>query len=296
MIPKDKNGYVVSFAPNNINNIINFLDEYGVVVISDIIDNKEIEETIEGIWQHDELISRGVKRDDKDTWGRNWPQDGLIERKGWISSYDDMKCLQSWKNRFNKNIINIFENIWKNAKGENVDLRVKLDRYGVMRPIINSKWKTDEGWLHTDQNPVTEKDLIKFQGILTLSNSNENNGGFICIPKFHKEWINYCETNRPDKDVCPFTNNNDERAEKITAKAGSLIIWDSRLPHCNYPNNSLVDFRYVQYLTYHPVEYESLKRQRIRKEDANIIYNILAQQGYLMSEKEIQLIGGYNII
>lgn len=294
MLPRDNENYVKSFEYNDIKNILNFINEYGVVVIKDILDNKEIEKTIDAIWLHDELESRGVKRDNIETWDRFWPQNGHIEKKGWISTYDDYNCLMSWKNRFNPKLIYVFEQLWKNIRGEEVDLRVKEDRYGVMRPIINKNWKTDEGWLHTDQNPVTQKDLIKLQGILTLSNSTENNGGFLCIPGFHKQWKNYCELNRPDEDVCPFINQSDSRSEKVTARSGHFIIWDSRLPHCNYPNNSKNNFRYVQYITYYPVDLESSKKQKIREEDSNFIKMKLKSKGYDMNEKEFKLIGGKN--
>ena len=46
-------------------------------------------------------------------------------------------------------------------------------------------------------------------------------------------------------------------------RAGSLLIWDSRLPHGNYPNESS-QFRMVQYITFFPAgektEDERLKR------------------------------------
>lgn len=38
-----------------------------------------------------------------------------------------------------------------------------------------------------------------------------------------------------------------EQAQKVALRAGSLLIWSSELPHCNYPNDS-DRFRMVQYL------------------------------------------------
>jgi len=292
MLPIDKDGYVKSFTYDQREEIIDFLNEYGVVVVRDILSNDRINETINSIWNHDELTSRGVKRDDVGTWERCWPRNGQIERKGWICTYDDMKCITSWKNRFEPKLVDVFENLWHDSGGKR-DLRVKLDRYGVMRPLINKSWRTDDGWLHTDQNPVTEKDVVKFQGILTISDSTENTGGFLCIPGFHKEWKEYCASGRPDEDVCPFLTSSDGRAEKVTAKAGSLIVWDSRLPHCNYPNDSEDKFRMVQYITYHPVEFESDKRRRFRKEDALWIDKYLRDNGYKLGEKQLRFIGYY---
>ena len=292
-LPTDTNGFIQSFIWNDTNGISSFLDKYGVVVISDVLSQNEINLTIDAIWQHDELTSRGVNKYDPSTWERCWPRDGSIEKRGWISSYDDTICPVSWYNRFNPKITSVFENIWKYTRGTYQDLRVKTDRYGVMRPILNKEWKTLEGWLHTDLNPVREKNIVRYQGILTLSESNINTGGFVCIPKFHKVWKDYCKINKNDQDVCLYLTKSDPKEEKIFARAGSLIIWDSRLPHANYPNNSKQYFRYVQYITYYPTDHESNKKKRNRKEDAVHIYNKLKQRGYTLSEKELKYIGAY---
>lgn len=284
----DENGYILGYKKGETEKILNSLDEYGVVVIEDVISQEDIEQSINAIWNHDELTSRGVLRNDPGTWERCWPQDGQIEKKGWISTYDDLLDIQSWKNRFT--IYPIFQEIWK-ARNE-TNLRVNTDRYGVMRPILNPTWKTDESWLHTDQNPKEEHDFIRYQGILTFTDSRvESGGGFCCIPGFHKQWTKYCEKNPDDRDVCPFKNidgllsKND--CQKITVRPGSLIVWDSRLPHANFPNESQEAWRFVQYITYYPSHYDSEKRKRIRKEDAEYISTKIS-----FDKDQLKLIGG----
>ena len=131
MLPRDDKGYVKSFTYDQKNEILDFLNKYGVVVIREILTHDRVNETIDSIWNHDELTSRGVKKDDKGTWERCWPRDGKIERKGWISSYDDLKCVTSWKNRFEPKLIEVFETIWRQKEDGDIDLRVKTDRYGV---------------------------------------------------------------------------------------------------------------------------------------------------------------------
>lgn len=293
-LPKDNQGYIKSFNFNQENEILDFFNKYGVVIIQNILDKQTIEKTIDEIWNHDELTSRGVRKNDKFTWERNWPMDSKIERKGWINTYDDLFYPMSWKNRFNPKLVHVFETIWANKLNtENTNLRVKTDRYGVMRPILNPKWKTDDGWLHTDQNPKEETEFCRLQGILALSDSTENTGGFICIPGFHKEWHEYCKLDRPDQHVCPFTSPKDPRAEKVFVRPGSLIIWDSRLPHCNYPNESKEYFRLVQYITYFPASQCSEKKKRIMKEDAQYINMKIKLKGLNFTEKQLQYLGFY---
>lgn len=290
MLPKDSDGYIKSFEPSQIKEIVNFLDNFGVVVIKNVINANQITASINSIWNNPELVSRGVKRNNPQTWDTCWPKDGKIERKGWIENTDTMLCKCSWYNRFHPNVDFVFHGIWA-AKNKS-DLRVKFDRYGVMRPILKPEWKTDEGWLHTDQNPKTEKDFKRYQGILTFTDSTETTGGFICIPAFHKSaWAEYCSKNPIDDDVCLLPQKEIEKysgdAEKIYARAGSLIIWDSRLPHANFPNQSATSWRMVQYITYYPAEYDSEKRVRMRKEDASYIKKI-----FPLTPRQLKLIGG----
>jgi len=178
-------------------------------------------------------------------------------------------------------------------RGSDQDLRVKFDRYGVMRPLVDPAWKTDDGWLHTDQNPVHEKDFVRLQGILTFTESKgESGGGFLCLPGFHHQWKEYCQEPHPDEDVCPFTTPSDPRQEQISVPAGSLIIWDSRLPHANFPNLSPTQFRFVQYITYYPADLESAKKRRIRKEDSVHIKRLMLEKGFEFSDREYKMIGG----
>jgi len=50
---------------------------------------------------------------------------------------------------------------------------------------------------------------------------------------------------------------------KVSARAGSLIVWSSELPHCNYPNDSS-RFRMNYYIKMFPAQ-EGGKGTEIRK-------------------------------
>jgi hypothetical protein len=289
-IPRDDNDLIKSFVYNDIDNIAIFLEEYGIVVINNILQPIQIKKSIDSIWNHDELITRGVDRDDIATWERNWPINGQIEKKGWISIGDDMLCKVGWENRMNSKLNYVFQQIWNKKLNTNVELCVKKDRYSVMRPILNKNWSTHDGWLHTDQNPATEKDFIRLQGVLTFTDSTENSGGgFICIPKFHKKWKKYCDMNPSDNSVAEYKECfKTHDVEKIFVKKGSLIIWDSRIPHANFPNKSIINFRFAQYITYYPKKYNSKKKKRILKEDYEYIISKLGNDFF--TKKQIEKI------
>ena len=100
VLPRDGDGFVKSFLHDEHEGIMNFFNEYGVVVVRDVLSKRDIEDSIDAIWNQDDLTSRNVDRNDPNTW-RYFPMDGKIEKKGWISSVDTLLCKQAWKNRFN---------------------------------------------------------------------------------------------------------------------------------------------------------------------------------------------------
>jgi len=107
---------------------------------------------------------------------------------------------------------------------------------------------------------------IKLQGILNLVDNRIGDGGFCCVPGFHKNLKDYCEktldtkfalTNIQRKNYSFVSVHPDDplnyQAKKISCRAGSLIVWSSELPHCNYPNDSS-RFRINQYIKMFPAQ------------------------------------------
>lgn len=115
------------------------------------------------------------------------------------------------------------------------------------------------------------------QGMIALTDHTETSGGFCCVPQFHlkyKQWglDHPVETIEGAPKYAPlvYVPTSDPLIadlEKILMKAGmlgsnplltflgSFLLWDSRIPHQNFPNYDHT-FRVVQYLTYYPVTRE----------------------------------------
>lgn len=143
-------------------------------------------------------------------------------------------------------------------------------RWGVMRPTgINSAWRTQENWLHWDQNPWSHPGFLKVQCFACVSPQTASSGGLLCVPGFHKQWDQWgrdhpegsvivdgkkmTRNHGPDQ-VFPVPKHDpaQQQVVRILAPAGSLVLWDGRLPHQNYPNTGrdFSDFRMVLYLGY----------------------------------------------
>ena len=131
----------------------------------------------------------------------------------------------------------------------------------------------------------------KVQGVVSFLESREDDGGFICVPGFHKfiqEWNQKYPPRRGDFigiskiDAADIDSNAQKISmrkglfflffffffffffssyfffylsfsiqAKQTFKIGSICIWSSLLPHCNFPNDSS-RFRACMYLKMFP--------------------------------------------
>uniref|UniRef100_A0A6B2LG18 Uncharacterized protein n=1 Tax=Arcella intermedia TaxID=1963864 RepID=A0A6B2LG18_9EUKA len=146
-------------------------------------------------------------------------------------------------------------------------------------------WKTADKWLHWDLNPfmwckgrgldyVFEGDFVsenngtsykgypKVQGFLNLIDASVEDGGFLVVPGFHhriRDWVSQPHLSSFELSQEAFTDlvyvpPDDpihQQTQKIPLRAGHFIIWNSELPHQNFPNDS-TNFRMVQYIKMFP--------------------------------------------
>lgn len=142
-----------------------------------------------------------------------------------------------WGVRSNRNIKRIFARIWNTR-----ELLVSFDGCGVFRDWrYDRSWKTQGGWYHVDQNPVTKPDRCCIQGFAALTDQTENTGGLVVYPRTHLRFNELKPIARSTGDFVPVPGDHsvmdDGRAVGILGQcqAGDFIVWDSRLIHCNTP-------------------------------------------------------------
>jgi len=192
-----------------------------------------------------------------------------------LYEYDDE---WAWKNRQNERVVKVFQTIFGTEH-----LWAVIGRHGIMRPTKNIKmpdgttvdkphWKTASAWLHWDQNPWREPNFVRVQGLLAFTDHTVTSGGFCCVPDFQKKFSNWGADHPMDgvpgganwsAGLVYVPDGDPIQKQKcaVLMKAGSLLVWDSRLPHQNYPNDDDT-WRMVQYCTYFPVDTEqALEKQ-----------------------------------
>lgn len=144
-----------------------------------------------------------------------------------------------WYVRNLKRVKRAFASIW-----DCDDLLVSFDGGNVFRPWRYKRgWLTDGGWYHVDQNAnlPNSKGRVCVQGLVTLCDTTADTGGLCVIPRSHLDHTVMCQR-IPDADKMgdhvPIPYNDPVLrygSRLICAKAGDLILWDSRTVHCNTP-------------------------------------------------------------
>ena len=214
---------------------ISFWNEYGYLIIRNVISGQDCEDTINAIC---DFID--IERDDPSTWYNDHPA-----RQGIMVQLFQHPALE--KNRLSAKIRKAYEQLWSRK-----DLWVNTDRVGF-NPPETSSWKFPGPKMHWD---VSLAMPIPFglQGILYLANTASNQGAFTLVPGFHNKIESWLGSLPPS--VNP--RNEDIYAlgtKPIEAKAGDFIIWHQALPHGSSPNSSELP-RFVQYINYAPLDAE----------------------------------------
>jgi hypothetical protein len=93
--------------------------------------------------------------------------------------------------------------------------------------------------IHWDHDP-RDADRRMFQGVLALTDTAINQGGFRCVPSLYSD-----DNAWPRKPIIDaggaedwFADTTGREIVHVHARAGDLIVWDSRLAHGNSKNLS----------------------------------------------------------
>lgn len=232
-----------------------FWDEQGYVVVPDAVPGEQLATLVEAIW--DFLEMDPDRPDDWYKWApydRNDPQTPISEA-GMVSMYQHQAM---WDNRQFPRVHQAFAQIFGSEQ-----LWVSLDRVNMKPPVRADRpaWG-HTGMIHWDVDTSRREIPFGVQGVLYLTDTAEDQGGFQCVPGFHRGFDDWVKTQPADRD--PWSPDLEGLEVKpIAGKAGDLIIWDRMLAHGNGHNRSDRP-RLAQYITMQPADDdEELRRLRI---------------------------------
>jgi hypothetical protein len=145
---------------------------------------------------------------------------------------------------------------------------LKTDRLGVSLDScrFTPPWKpgfAEPYRIHWDYDPWNAE-MRMFQGVVALTETAANQGGFRCVPSLYGDRDAWLGAPRLDRDgvknrLAKYIEGRE--IVNVPARAGDLIVWDSRLPHGNSKNTSS-EPRIAFYVMMRPIV-EDLRRMNV---------------------------------
>ena len=142
-----------------------------------------------------------------------------------------------WSVRANRHVKRVYSQVWNTNA-----LLVSFDGCGLYRDWRhNPEWKTKSAWYHVDQNPRMKPNRCCVQGSVSLTDQNESTGGMIVFPGTHDRFSQMLDLARRPTDFItvpashPILDRGQAIGRLVQCRAGDLVLWDSRLVHCNNP-------------------------------------------------------------
>jgi hypothetical protein len=277
-VPRDDDGFCVSFDVDDQDEWAPFMSEYGFVVIR-ILSQQECSQTISEFF--DEANSRPrpdatprsvpLSLTDPTSWeSENWP----TGRSRFLVDFPAVSP-QALRNRTHPRLYQFFSALLRRR-----ELFASIDAWGVMRGTRIVDVNAPSGYVehpewrqnltpHWDVNPWTyvqettcEHLPPVYQGVLALVDCDDSTGGFSVAPGSARSLAVWTEAVPAQKSERPNHFDVDSSdpwrplVQHVPIRAGEAVVWDSGSLHANYPNSG-ERMRLVQYVRCTTDEYLS---------------------------------------
>ena len=209
---------------------LRFFEENGYVIVPNAVPQANLDALIKVIWEFLEMDP-----DDPATWYAGKPRGG-----GLVHIHQHQAL---WDNRQHPRVHEAFADLFGTEK-----LWVSMDRASMKTPYHPDHPEFDDkGFIHWDLDTSKLPTPFGVQGVLYLTDTDADMGGFQCIPGFHRNLEEWIKTQPPDRnprvpDLAGLI------VKPIPGKAGDLLIWNRLLAHGNGRNTG-VRPRLAQYIT-----------------------------------------------
>jgi ectoine hydroxylase-related dioxygenase (phytanoyl-CoA dioxygenase family) len=302
-IPMDEHGYVQSFGSQDVKEYTLFYDLYGFVVIHDVLSLNDCATNINDIWSIiSQKSNNSIKRNDAKTWdNKNWTKVGsLAITEGMVGNsaiFTPVACLTRTNVQMyevaktllktpdlivNHDRYGIFrptsmDPSWATTTNLHLDMNPwrQLGGQHTQMMLDSLDYTGHDDFLMENNLPL---ELPAVQMLINLADNRSEDGGLQLVPRFpatmYKQWCKSSASHMLD-DENGYTLEDDfirldendplhHQSVRITARAGSLIIWDKRMVHGSCPNRS-DQFRYAQFFIMFPKRTLTRERSKTRQ-------------------------------
>ena len=247
----------IIFKRDQLSSASQYLEVEGYVVIEDIYSEEELEGLENLFWEALESQNSKINRNDVTSWtNSHFPGEFST---GIMTYYGICQSDYLWSLRSNPIFLEIFGHFLGIATEE---LCCSMDGLNCMFSKKNKK----KSWLHRDQVSNLEGGHLKsLQGIFNHYPVGECDGGFVICPKSHLETVD--TSVKRHFQMLPEEDHHHENSYKLLIPGNSLIIFNSKLLHCNCSgskdrlglNGERILNRLSVYISYWPKKERSLK-------------------------------------
>lgn len=206
-------------------------EEHGYVVVLDAVPADACRAAEQAVWAHEQ-----ARPEEPATWYGERGQ-GIMSQMFQHPAFT--------ANRHAPRVHKAFAQLWGTA-----DLWPTCDRAGFNPPLRAGEQfrATDLHWDVSLACPMP----FGTQGVLYLADTPPEMGAFRCVPGFHRgleAWLASlpADANPREQDLYRYG------VRHVGARAGSLVIWNDKLPHGASPNRGALP-RIVQYLNMYPAQ------------------------------------------
>jgi hypothetical protein len=243
----------------------NTIEQYGVAIIPNVLDENECKQIVNQTWDFLEHITQAwivpLSRNDSQTWRefyKLFPLHSML-----LQHWNVGHTQASWNVRQNIKIVEIFAYFWNCNVN---DLLVSFDGLSFNLPpeITKRGWNRGNTWFHTDQS-FTSPEFKCIQSYITGLDVNDGDATLTFLEssnRYHDEFKQkYNVTDKADWFKLNEEQQQFYQVEKgceqkyIKCPKGSLVFWDSRTIHCGseaFKNRLVSNFRSIIYLCYMP--------------------------------------------
>lgn len=269
--------YKYNYCHQDLSNLNDIIQKDGYVVVPSVLTEEEIELARQGLW--DTLynltinLEKPIKKEDTKSWLTFWelfPLHSML-LKQYVGHSQFV-----WDLRANNQIKKVFSLLHNED-----DLLVSFDGFSFHFPFehLPNKRGVYRGneWFHTDQSP--HRNINCYQGIINLYDVNEGDATLRVIENSHLRHQQFFKDKeidkvngdwyKLDKDETYFA---DLEKVRVRAKAGDLILWNSKTFHCGGEpliNRSEPNFRLAVYVCMVPRKWATNKQLEKKRKAFN---------------------------